>query len=567
MLQDAARVLPAKPRTRAPARGSVAMTWDAIVIGSGFGGSMAAHALVRGGQRVLMLERGGWVARGPESWNPHSVGLISPCYSMRPPYRVVADGRRQVAGLWQCVGGQSVFYGGASFRFRERDFEHDPFIVGDSEAVWPLCYADMEPFYARAEEMLGVAGESGVDPTEPPRSSPYPQCPSRLSRSSQLIADAATRLGMNPFRIPLAISYSARGTGRACINCGTCDGYACAAEAKNDLATGVIPELVRCGMALRTNTVCTRLVRDGSRVVAAEYVDRVTGEHGRLTARNFVLAAGTLATPHLVLASGLDEVSPARDAIGRYLTRHCNAVVLGAFRHRPNPEGAFDKQIAIHDFYHGAPSLERGPESGDDVERPRRPLGSIQQMTPSRGLVQAYLPRGIRNAAALVLSHLTGLLIIAEDEPRRENGVSLDYSVRDQFGLPGLQIEHRYSAGDKAAAAELIGRAKAVLREAGARFTIVHRIATFSHALGTMRMGCSARSSPLDADGRFRGLDNLYVTDGSALPRSAGVNPSLTIAANALRVGARLAPPGFAARPHPFRTLRVLDRPRTLGSL
>ena len=542
------------------------MTWDAIIIGSGFGGAMAAYALVRGGQRVLMLERGGWVARGPDNWGPRSVGLISPSYSMKAPYLVTADGRRQTAGLWQCVGGQSVFYGGASFRFRERDFEPNPLIVGDSKAAWPFGYADMEPFYCRAEELLGVAGESGVDPTEPYRSSPYPQSPSPLSRSSTVIADAATRLGMTPFRIPLAISYSARGSGRACISCGTCDGYACAAEAKNDLATGVIPELIRSGMTLRTNTVCTRLVREGPRIVAAEYVDRVTGERGRLAARCFVLAAGALATPHLVLASGLDTASPARDAIGRYLTRHCNAVVLGAFPHQPNPEGGFDKQIAIHDFYHGTPRVASRRGDGLDPDRPVRPLGSIQQMTPSRGLAQAYLPRGIRTAAALVMSHLTGLLVIAEDEPRRENALMLDRSRRDDFDMPGLRIEHRYSAGDTAAARELTARAKAVLCEAGARLTIVHRIATFSHALGTMRMGCDAQSSPLDADGRFRGLDNLYVTDGSALPRSAGVNPSLTIAANALRVGSRIAPAGVAARPLALRALRVLDRPLAPGN-
>ena len=537
------------------------MTWDAVVIGSGFGGSMAAHALVRAGQRVLMLERGGWVARGPESWMPGSVGLSTPSYSTQSPYHVTADGRRGTAGLWQCVGGQSVFYGGASFRFRERDFEHDPIIVGDSDASWPFCYADIEPYYTRAEEILGVAGEAGTDPTEPPRSAPYPQRPAALSPSSQRIADAATRLGMTPFRIPLAISHSARGERRACINCGTCDGYACAAEAKNDLATGVIPELMRCGMTLRTNTVCTRLVRNGSRVVAAEYVDRVTGEHGRVTARSFILAAGTLATAHLVLASGLDQVSPARGAIGRYLTRHCNAVVLGAFSHPPNPEGAFDKQVAIHDFYHGAPRLDSWRRDTDDVELPVRPLGSIQQMTPSRGLVHAYLPRGIRTAAALVMSRLTGLLIIAEDEPKRENGVALDQSGRDRFGMPLLHVEHRYSAGDRAAARELIGRARAVLREAGALLTFVYPIATFTHALGTMRMGCHSRSAPLDADGRFRGIDNLYITDGSALPRSAGVNPSLTIAANALRIGAGISPVGAPVRSQSLRSLRVLDRP------
>ena len=71
--------------------------------------------------------------------------------------------------------------------------------------------------------------------------------------------------------------------------------------------------------------------------------------------------------------------------------------------------------------------------------------------------------------------------------------------------------------------------------------TWVQPVNTFSHALGTVRMGPDERTAPLDAHGRFRGLDNLYVTDGSALPRSAGVNPSLTIAANALRIGAQIA--------------------------
>ena len=109
---------------------------------------------------------------------------------------------------------------------------------------------------------------------------------------------------------------------------------------------------------------------------------------------------------------------------------------------------------------------------------------------------------------------------------------------------------------DDRAAAILIDVAERVLREAGARFTFVHYIETFTHALGTVRMCLDVRTSPLDEHGQYRGLDNLYVVDGSALPRSAGVNPSLTIAANALRIGlhlARLSPPTRS------RSLRVMS--------
>jgi choline dehydrogenase-like flavoprotein len=524
------------------------MTWDAIVVGSGFGGAMAAHALVNAGQRVLMLERGGWVARGPENWGARGAGLVTPYYTMESPYEVTTGRRRYRAGSWQCVGGQSVFYGGASYRFRECDFEPDAEVVGDSGAEWPFRYADIEPFYAGAERLLGVAGETGGgDPTEPRRSTPYPQRPAPLSRPAQAVADAARRLGLTPSRIPLAISYEAREDRRACMRCGSCDGYACAAEAKNDLATDIIPKLVRQGMTLRPNTVCVRLVRDGARIVAVECVDRVTGDRMRLTARCVLLAAGALATPHLLLASNLAAVNPAGSAVGRYLTRHCNAVVLGVYPRQPNPERAFDKQVAIMDFYLGDP----------EATAPRGRLGSIQQLTPPLGLVRAYVSRLVRGPASLIVSHSSGLLVIAEDQPRRENGVAVSWSTIDRFGMPQLLVRHVYSARDKAAAAVLVRHAQRVLRETGALFTWVHRIETFSHALGTVRMGPDPHAAPLDADGRYRGLDNLYVVDGSALPRSAGVNPSLTIAANALRVGALIARSAPAACGRVLRALPV----------
>jgi choline dehydrogenase-like flavoprotein len=513
------------------------MTWDAIVIGSGFGGAMAAHSLVDAGQRVLMIERGGWVARGPQNWDASGVGLVTPHFTTESPYEVIAGPRRYRAGSWHCVGGQSVFYGGASFRYREVDFEPTPPIVGDSGADWPFRYDTLEPFYTAAEQLLGVAGEANTDPTEPRREMPYSHRPAPLSRSSTIIADAARRLGLRPFRIPLAITFNAEGSRRACVRCGTCDGYACAAESKNDVATTLIPALLQNGMTLRTNTVCVRLAREGRRISGIDCVDRVTGERFRLTASRVVLAAGALATPHLLLASNLADASSAPAAIGRYLMRHRNVVVFGVFARRPNPTREFDKQIAIHDFYHGydAPGVPHGT------------LGSIQQMTPPEGLVRAYLPWVARDPAAAFVARALGLLVIAEDQPRTTNHVAVDWSVTDRFGLPRLRVDHRYSTRDEAAAAALVTQARRILREAGARLTYVHPIETFSHALGTVRMGTDPTTAPLDANGAYRGVDNLFVVDASALPRSAGVNPSLTIAANALRIGAHAAQLGAVA--------------------
>ena len=505
--------------------------YDAIVIGSGFGGTLAAHELIRCGHRVALLERGPWVQRGPENWAPDAYGPMTPYYSMEAPYRALAGGEKDRVGAFHCVGGPSVFYGGASLRFRAEDFEHDADIVTDSGARWPYRYRDLEEWYARAERVIGVSGELGGDPTEPYHSTPYPQLLGALAPTSRRIAQAARRLGLHPSRLPLAFNHG-RGGGRSpCTACPTCDGFACAIGAKNDLATAVLPKLMRQGLALRPNTVALRLVREGRSVQAVECVDRNTRQPVRYQASQFVLAAGALASPHLLLASGLDELNPAGRFVGRFLMRHFNAVVMGLFPRRPD-ERQFHKQIVIHDYYFGHPS----------VRKPIGKLGGIQQLvTPPAELVKQYLAPGIGSLAASGLSHVTGLLVIAEDQPRAENHLAVDPQSRDAFGLPELLITHRYTERDQSAGRVLVQKAKEILHGAGAVATYVQPILSFSHAVGTVRTGIDPETSPLDAECRFRGVDNLRVVDASFFPTSAGVNPSLTIAANALRAGARVA--------------------------
>jgi choline dehydrogenase-like flavoprotein len=506
--------------------------YDAIVVGSGFGGTMAASQLVDAGRRVLMVERGTWVPRGPRNWSAQAVGPLTPYYSTETPYRALAGGESDVVGSFQCVGGPSVFYGGAALRFRARDFEAAPEIVEDSGAEWPYRYDDVEAHYARAERLLGVAGELGGDPTEPPHSTPYPQLPGALSPTARLIRDAAVRLGLTPSRLPLAFNHAARDGRTPCAACSTCDGFACAIGAKNDLATAVLPGLIRRGLQLQPDTVAVRLVAEGGRITGLDCVERTSGRPVRYRGRLFVLGAGALASPHLLLASGLHRRHASGRAIGRYLTRHWNAVVIGLFPRRPDREAQFHKQLAIHDLYFGHPRVAAPPGK----------LGAIQQLsTPPAELVKAHLPRLVGGAVAKTLPHATGLLVMAEDQPRAGNGVDVDPRRLDRFGLPELRITHHYTPRDEAAGRALVAQARAILREAGAWVTYVQPIRTFSHALGTVRMGVDPETSPLDLDCRLRGTENLYVVDGSCFPTSGAVNPSLTIAANALRAGERLA--------------------------
>lgn len=494
------------------------MIYDAIVIGSGFGGALAAHPLVHAGWRVLMLERGDWVQRGPACWSAQGVRDLTPHYDRSTPYEVRGEERAQLGGV-HCVGGASVFYGGVSLRLREGDFRP----TAEERAVraeWPFGYDQLEPYYAAAERIIGVAGAVGMDPTEPWRSCDYPQRLPPLSRTACRLSDAADRLGYRPFRLPLAINYSDLPGRNRCIGCHTCDCYACAISAKNDVASAVLPELLAHGLPMAANTAAVRILNDGVRATGVQCVDTRTGKRATYAARHVIVAAGALATPHLLLASGLQHHNPAGALVGRMLMRHCNSIVFGVFPRPLDAAREFHKQVGINDLYQH---------------------GTIQQIHgPPVGLVRSQLPRLLARLGERMIDRMTGLIVIARDDPQATNRVTLARSL-NALGMPCARVEHRYSERDRAARRTLARAAARILRAAGALATFTLPVRTFSHGLGSVRIGSAAESGPLDRNHRFRGLDNLFVTDGSALPTAGSVNPSLTIAALAYRAGCLLA--------------------------
>jgi choline dehydrogenase-like flavoprotein len=241
-----------------------------------------------------------------------------------------------------------------------------------------------------------------------------------------------------------------------------------------------------------------------------------------------VLAAGALHTPAILLRSalgrGIDEAF-----LGRYLMRHCNGVVVAVFPFATNPDRCFHKQLCLSEFYE-----DQRRESGTAV-------GIIQDMyTPAAEVLRHFAPLGIGRAAGLLAGHYQNLMCIAEDEPQARNRVFLA-NERDEHGLELTAVEHGYTRADLRRRNYLVTRARRLLRRAGGWPVHTYRIGTFSHALGTVRCGDSPATGALDPDCRYWGIDNLYVTDSSFMPTAGGVNPSLTIAANALRVADRIA--------------------------
>lgn len=499
---------------------------DVVIIGSGFGGSMMAHKMSAAGKSVIIIERGDWVKRGPHNWGSSGSIDLTPNYDKTNPYRVVEGGNKPEMGAYTAVGGPSLFYGGVSFRMREEDFLPPEEIIADSGASWPISYQDLERYYGEAERLLNISGEAGVDPTEPPRTTAYPQSIGPYADVSLKIKGAAESLGLHPFRLPLAINYHDKDRS-VCQLCTTCDTFACAISAKNDLDTMLLQGLKKGGVRIIAHTIANEIRQDGQRCTSINCLDLKTDESFEVSGHTVILSAGALASPHLLLNSELDKLNPAGHAIGRYLMRHTNAIVFGIFPGTADKQIRYHKELAIMDYYLGHP----------EVDFDGKRIGSLQQVpTPPRGLVEREAPKPLGKVLGMAVKLITGLLAIAEDQPRFDNYIKLDTSLPAKLGMAAPEVSHVYSDRDQAAIKVLIEQAKKIMKRSGAISNYVHHIRTFSHTVGTVRMGDDPNQAPLDRNCKFRGLDNLYVVDGSFMPTSAAVNPSLTISANALRV-------------------------------
>ncbi len=509
--------------------------WDAVVVGTGFGGSTTALKLVRAGRRVLMLERGRWVDRDESAWDPIAIHAQQK-YRGDIPYDADHRRGRKLFHPDDVVGGKSVFYGAASFRLRREDFRvADRFgnaAPGTSPAMdWPITYDDLAPFYDEAEHAIGVAGVAGSDPTEPPGRGAYPAAPPPYGSSARVIAEAGAALGLKPFPIPLAINFP-EGNGRPpCILCMTCDLFPCKISAKNDLSVTLLPEAQEGGAEIRPRTVATRVVIERGAVRGVECLHLDTGERYRVTCDVCVVSGGAIASAALLQASELERATPSGRLVGRYLMRHCSGIVIGVFPFQTNPEQQFHKQVAFTDFYLGHP--RRGPAG---------PWGMIQAVqTPPPEFIEAQAyPLMVRKVGVATLPYHAYLLVMAEDLPRWENHVALDRGTGDRNGLPRIRVHHRYLARDLRARRGLYREAARILRRAGAIARGRLPIHTYSHAIGTCRFGTDPTQSVLDPWCAVHGVSNLFVVDGSFFPSSGGVNPSLTIAANGLRVGTYL---------------------------
>ena len=505
--------------------------YDIIIIGTGSGGSTTAHALAKTGKRILILERGGFIPKEKQNWDPHEVVTVGR-YRPNEEWHD-ADDKPFKPFIHYNVGGNSKMYGAALFRFREKDFmrmEH----YGGISPEWPFQYDTLESYYTAAEQLYHVHGEHGIDPTEPDTHSTYPHAPLPYE---PLIADLEMKMkkiGLQPFPLPMGVKlpqdYSNTETPVVLEHF---DGFPDLTDSKADAQTIALrPVLSKENVTLLTNAYVERLDTDSTGKSVTRVIALVNEERISFSAGIVIVACGAVNSAALMLRSANEKhpngLANSSDQVGRNLMLHHNGCLV-AFTKKKN-DCVFQKSLGIADFYFGAADS-------------RLPLGEIQLMGRNDAETILWLAQKIAPGKTYdELKEITiDFWLTSEDLPLAENRVTL----RKDGGIKVNYTRTNYDAYEK-----LKDKLKQVfvkLGELDPDYKDVQwngydlDITGMSHQNGTMRFGADPKTSVLDLNCKAHDLDNLYVLDASFFPSCGAFNPALTIAANALRVSEHIA--------------------------
>ncbi|WP_059359862.1 GMC oxidoreductase [Parachlamydia acanthamoebae] len=508
--------------------------YDVIIIGSGAGGGTLACHLAQSGKRILILERGDWLKREIENWQAEDVFVKNRYVS--PDTWHDDQGKTFQPQVHYFVGGATKMYGAALYRLRKEDFGELQHYDGISPA-WPISYEELEPYYGKAEKMYYVHGERGIDPTEPPASTPFPYSPVSHEPRIQQLYDNLKNAGYHPFPAPCAIMLDEKNPPYSrCIRCQTCDGFPCLVQAKADAEiVGVRPAIAYPNVTLLTNAKVIKLNTDASGKTVNEVVVEINGLKESFKGNLIVVSCGAANSAKLLLSSANDKhpngLANGSDQVGRNYMFHNSQAVLAISR-EPNLT-YFQKTLALNDFYFG-------------MEGFNFPMGSIQMVGKSQGpmyrgekpIETAILPLILLNDLA---RHAVDFWLTTEDLPTPNNRITIDKQGH---------VRLSYTPNNQIPKLKLYEKLKSMLNHLGMHPDyLVPRnlylktdipIAGVAHQAGTCRFGKDPKNSVLDVNCKAHELDNLYVVDTSFFPSIGAVNPSLTTIANALRVGDHL---------------------------
>ena len=564
--------------------------FDALIVGSGAGGSAAAYKLTAAGWKVLVLEaginpfpgldrvdgRGGipWPLFSNDELKMSIRGFVRQDHLLEPrTFRqtegVAAIPDPDVNVLTRNVGGAAVISDVDYPRFTAIDFrmafalaQANRSFSGTSFADWPLTYEELVPFYEEAERVCGVAGVAegpDADPFSSRGGAPFPMPPVPPMYVGLVLANGAKQLGYAPFSTPVALNTQPYDGRPPCVSCGFCSGYGCTRNAKGSPAVTTLRKaLLTQKCQLRYNAHVTRLLVDGSgrHVTGVEYVDD-DGQTQSATAEHVVLAASPIESVRLCLLSdpGGPGVGNSKGHLGHHMMFHFQTIGVGIFRQRLHGERGCSITHCMSDFR----GIARG---GAEFAPSGWPLGGIVEFgtssEPITAARQSLQPQAVTAAGFFGVSlkqlliespfnaHIAVMIMQGEDAPQFSNCVDLDRDVLDVFGKPVPRVTYKnHDQFELAASSFYKTKMLDILGAAGAEFGFFSPFdpavpPQSRHVLGGLRMGTDPTQSVCDPSGKFHDVDNLYCADGGVFVTSSGYNPALTIIAMAMRTAAAM---------------------------
>jgi choline dehydrogenase-like flavoprotein len=432
------------------------------------------------------------------------------------------------------VGGNSLIWGGWCPRALESQFEMKTRLgIGED---WPIGYSELEPFYCRAEQELGVGGvhEPG---TEPWRSRPYPAPPIERDYIGKLFADACARHGYSCERVQVARSPHPADGRPACHFCNVTNCTGCPTGARYSSEYHVRRALADRDVTLLTDTSAARLVVGaGGRIeqLGCLLPDRTART---IVAGTYVLAGNAIGNARLLLLSGAANRS---GSVGRYYMGHPVHELLAELD-RDVMAARSGFTVVSRQFEEGTHLREsagfRMLVNGADRSPTLHGLRLVEQGLYGSAFKQAWKRATLRGIKAIVITDCL---------PRAENRIELDPEHRDVLGLPGLAIHYDYGEYEDNGRRLGMQTLRTLLEGFGVKHA-TESVHDMAHQIGTTRMGTDAAISVVDRDLRAHDIENLYVAGASVFPNALGpTNPTLTIAALSLRLADHLKQVGHA---------------------
>lgn len=495
-------------------------TYDVLIVGTGAAGGLMAQVLVEKGLSVLILEAGARLS--PKRDYKNDELYMANLFNW--PWPIISKGEFPTMPATNYgVGGTTQHYGGYSVRFHESDFQAKS---RDGVAEdWPITFKHLDPYYQKAEEIIGVAGEAN-NSFEPLRG-PYPMPPHRWHYwAKTYLQKGCDKLGIKLLKPPVAITSRVYDKRPPCNYCGFCS-QGCMIDAKYSSVAVSLPKAETKGARLITQAFVTRIFtsKDKKRVEGVVYIDRTTGKEKRVKGKVVVIAANGIQTPRLLLLS--DGLANSSGLVGKHFMLHIQEIACGIFDEPIRAYRGFSVAGIIQDFWETNPKnpFVRGYSLTAGA-------GSPAGIAILSGLWGKELKDFMRGYA-----HMAFINVFGDDLPYEGNSVTLDPEIKDEFGLPAPRVTHKFLENDLAIIKAGYNKSKELLEASGAK--AVYRAEAWPHiaihSIGTCRMGKDPKNSVTNSFGQTHDIRNLFLAGSSIFVTSTPAPPTLTIQALALR--------------------------------